>query len=98
MGLSPSIDPHVTSWMPGWSTGRTLSAVRSPPSLPPLPSRSPGFSGLGKISWSALIYTSFPFVVSQNTPEGDGWVEEEGGSKMVIFKLFLVRLVHFIKP
>ena len=41
---------------------------------------------------------SFPFVISQNTPEGDDWVEEEGGSKMVIFKLLLVRLVHFIKP
>ena len=46
MGLSPSIDPQVTSWMLGWSTGRTLSAVRSPPSLRPLPSRSPGFNGL----------------------------------------------------
>ena len=41
---------------------------------------------------------SLPFVVSQNTPEGDDWVEEEGGSKMVNFKLLLVRLVHFIKP
>ena len=41
---------------------------------------------------------SLPFVVSQNTPEGDDWVEEEGGSKMVIFKLLLVRLVDFIKP
>ena len=33
-----------------------------------------------------------------NTPKGDDSVEEEGGSKMVIFKLLLVRLVHFIKP
>ena len=41
---------------------------------------------------------SLPFAVSQNTLEGDDWVEEEGGSKMVIFKLLLVRLVHFIKP
>ena len=31
-------------------------------------------------------------------PEGDGWVEEKGGIKMVNFRLFLVRLVHFIKP
>ena len=41
---------------------------------------------------------SFPFVVSQNTSEGDDWVEEEGGSKMVIFKLLIVRIIHFIKP
>ena len=39
-----------------------------------------------------------PFIVSQNTLEGDDWVEEEGGSKMVNFVLFLVRLVDFIKP
>ena len=41
---------------------------------------------------------SLPFVVSQNNAEGDDWVEEEGGSKMVIFRLLLVRLVHFINP
>ena len=41
---------------------------------------------------------SCPFVVSQNTSEGDDWVEEEGGRKMVNFMLFLVRLVDFIKP
>ena len=41
---------------------------------------------------------SFPFVISQNTPEGDDWVEEEEGSNMVNFRLLLVRLVHFIKP
>ena len=39
---------------------------------------------------------SFPFVVSENTLEGDEWVEEEGGSKMVNFKLLLVRLVHLL--
>ena len=44
------------------------------------------------------MYMILPFVVSQNAPEGDDWVEEDGGSKMVIFKLFLFRLVHFIKP
>ena len=72
--------------------------MRSPPSLPLLPSRSPGFSGLGKIPWSAYIYTSLPFVVSHNNLEGDEWVEEEGGSKMVNFMLILVRLIHFIEP
>ena len=41
---------------------------------------------------------SLPFVVSQNTLEGDDWVEEEGGSKMVNFNLLLVRLVDFMKP
>ena len=41
---------------------------------------------------------SSPYVVSQNTPEVDDWVEEEGDIKMVIFKFLLVRLVDFIKP
>ena len=40
----------------------------------------------------------FPFVVSQNTPEGDDWVEDEGGTNMVNFMLILVRLIHFIEP
>ena len=37
----------------------------------------------------------FPFVISQNTLEGDDWVEEEGGRKMVDFKLVFVRLDSF---
>ena len=41
---------------------------------------------------------SYPFVVSQNTPEGDDWVEEEGGIKMVNFMFLLVWLIHFIEP
>ena len=33
--------------------------------------------------------------LSHNTPEGDDWVEEEGGRNMVDFKLILVRLGSF---
>ena len=54
MGLSPSVDPQVTSQMQGWSIGRMLSAMRSPPSLPPIPSRSSDFSGLEECSMKGL--------------------------------------------
>ena len=33
-----------------------------------------------------------PFVLSQNTPKGDDWVEEEGLSKIVDFKWILGKL------
>ena len=40
-----------------------------------------------------------PFVLSQNTPKGDDWVEEEGLGKMlilitVIFNQALIRLIN----
>ena len=54
MGIGPSVDPQVNSRMQGWSTGRTLSAVRIPPSLPPLPSRSSVFNGLEQYSVKGL--------------------------------------------
>ena len=43
---------------------------------------------------------SLPFVVSQNTPEGDDWVEEEGLGKMLILitVIFNQALIMFINP
>ena len=70
--------------MQGWSTGRTLSVVRDPPSLPPLPSKSPVFSGFVKEEGEVPItIQASPLVLSQNTPKGDEWVEEEGLVKML---------------
>ena len=41
-----------------------------------------------------------PFVLSQNTPKGDDWVEEEGLGKMLILNtvIFNQALIMFINP
>ena len=82
VGLSPPIDPQVTLRVQGQSKGR----MRTPWALlglpPPLPSKSPIFSGLKKSQMQVPITIwDLLFVLSQNTPEGDDWVEEEGLSK-----------------
>ena len=41
-----------------------------------------------------------PFILSQNTPKGDDWVEEEGLGKMLILitVIFNQDLIMFINP
>ena len=41
------------------------------------------------------MYKSLSFVVSQNTLDGDDWVEEEGEARQYVFKLILVGLGSF---
>ena len=51
----------------------------------PLPSKSPIFSGLKQSQVQVPITIwAWPFVLSQNTSEGDDWVEEEGLGKGLI--------------
>ena len=48
----------------------------------------------------AITIRASPFILSQNTPRGDEWVEEEGLGKMLILitVIFNQALIMFINP